>query len=208
MSKADFYNKLTSFNRKITSNKTKHLEVQKTLNSLTTKDYNHFLGRIYFTSNDGSQSTFVYQLKLDTLELKKSKGTDYVLSWKSKVLYTSEFKPLYTTFLHSTSGYRMRIKFDKGPLAAEQSNYLNKIVYDLDAWRRNSANNFKLKNCLFGALSIVKNSDKEKYVYSSYGVTFDSACSWSFDNDTAKNVIIFGVDNSSSFSGNNCKDIF
>ena len=38
--KTDFVNKLTSFNRRITSNKTKHLEVQKKLNSLITKDYN------------------------------------------------------------------------------------------------------------------------------------------------------------------------
>ena len=68
--------KLTSFNRKITSNKTKYLEVQKKLNSLITKDYNFFLGRIYFTSNDGSQNTFVYQVILDTLELEKDKCTD------------------------------------------------------------------------------------------------------------------------------------
>ena len=75
--KTDFDNRLTSFNRRITSNKTKHLEVQKKLNSLITKDYNFFLGRIFFTSNNGSQNTFVYQPILDTLELKKS--TDYVL---------------------------------------------------------------------------------------------------------------------------------
>ena len=75
--KTDFDNRLTSFNRRITSNKTKHLEVQKKLNSLITKDYNFFLGRIFFTSNNGSQNTFVYQPILDTLELKK--GTDYVL---------------------------------------------------------------------------------------------------------------------------------
>ena len=63
--------KLTSVNRKITSNKTKYLEVQNKLNSLITNDYNFFLGRMYFTSNDGSQNTFVYQPTLDTLELKK-----------------------------------------------------------------------------------------------------------------------------------------
>ena len=33
----------------------------------------------------------------------------------------------------------------------------------------------KSKNCLFGATSIEKNSDKEMYVYSGYGITFDSA---------------------------------
>ena len=39
LSKTDFDNKLMSFNRKITSNKAKYLEVQKKLNSLTTKYY-------------------------------------------------------------------------------------------------------------------------------------------------------------------------
>ena len=58
--KADFDNKLTSFNKRVTSNKTKHLEVLKKLNSLITKDYNLFLDRIYFTSNNGSQSTCVH----------------------------------------------------------------------------------------------------------------------------------------------------
>ena len=58
--------------------------------------------------------------------------------------------------------------------------------YDLDAWPRNPTNNFKFKNCLFGATNIVKNSDKEKHVYSGYRIKFDSAGFWSFDNDTAK----------------------
>ena len=115
MCKTDFDNKLTSFNRKITSNKTKYLEAQKKLNSLKTKDYNFFLSRIYFTSNDGSQNAFVSQPTLDTIELHKDKGTDYVLSWKSKAIYNSKYKPLYTAFLHSIKlcGYKMGIKLDK-----------------------------------------------------------------------------------------------
>ena len=39
VTKTDFDNKLTSFNRKIISNKTKYLEVHKNLNSLILKDY-------------------------------------------------------------------------------------------------------------------------------------------------------------------------
>ena len=78
VAKTDLDNKLTTFNRKITSNETKHLEVQKKLNRLITKDYNFLLGKIYFTSNDGSQSTFVYQPTLDMLELKKT--TNVVIS--------------------------------------------------------------------------------------------------------------------------------
>ena len=57
--KTDFDDKLISFNRRITLNKTNHLKVQKKLKNLITKDYNFFLGRIYFTSNDGSQNTFL-----------------------------------------------------------------------------------------------------------------------------------------------------
>ena len=47
VNKTDIDNKLASVNRRITSNKTKHLEVQKKLNSLITKDFNFFLGRIF-----------------------------------------------------------------------------------------------------------------------------------------------------------------
>ena len=49
VSKTGFDNKLTRFNRKITSSNTKYLQVQKKLNSLIRKDYNFFLGRIYLT---------------------------------------------------------------------------------------------------------------------------------------------------------------
>ena len=176
MNKTDFDNKLTIFNRRITSNKRKHLEVQKKLYSLITKDYNLFLGGIYliyFTSNDGSQNTFVYQPTLEALEL--IKGIHYVISWKSKGVFNYKPKPLYTVFFNSLklSGYRIGTEFDKDPLAVEQSNYLTKIingciVYDLDAWRRNLTNNFKFKNYLFGATNVVKNSDKENYVYRRY----------------------------------------
>ena len=69
--KTDFDNKLTSYNRRITSNKTKYLEVQKKLNSLITNGYNFFLGRMYFTSNNGSQSTFAFQPTLRYFRMKK-----------------------------------------------------------------------------------------------------------------------------------------
>ena len=90
---------------------------------------------------------------------------------KSKGEFNSELKPLYTAFLHNIklSGYKMGIEFDKDPLAVEQSNYLTKIVnvyiaYELYDWPRNP---LTISN-LFGAPRIVKNSDKEKYIYSGY----------------------------------------
>ena len=129
---------------------------------------------------------FVYQPTLDMFELKKYKVTDYVLTWKSWKLST----------------YRIGIKFNKDLLAVEQNNYTTKIVnvcivHCLYAWPRNPTNNFKFKSNLFGTTNIVKSSDKEKYVYSGYGIIFDSAGSWSFDNNSERNVIIFWCYNSS-----------
>ena len=107
----------------------------------------------------------------------------------------------------------MGIKFDKYPLAVEQNNYLNKIVnvyivYDLDAWLKNPTINSKFKKSLFGATNIMKNSDKEKYVYSGPEITFDSVGSWSFDNDFAGNTIIFDVYNSSPSHSDNYQNNF
>ena len=82
------------------------------------------------------------------------------------------------------------------------------IVYDLDVWSKNPTNNFKFKNCLFEATNIVKTSDKEKYVYSGYGITFDSTGPWSFDNDFSGNVMIFDVDNGSLFHSDSRKNNF
>ena len=73
----------------------------------------------------------------------------------------SKLKPLYTAFLSSVKlcGYKMGIKCDQDPLAAEQINYLTKtvnvyIVFDLAALPKNPTN-FKSKNCLFGATNII-----------------------------------------------------
>ena len=61
VNKTDLDNKLTRFNIQITSYKTKYLEVQEKLNSQTTRDYIFLLGKVHFTSNDWSQSTFINQ---------------------------------------------------------------------------------------------------------------------------------------------------
>ena len=81
-------------------------------------------------SNDGSQNTFFNQPTLDTLKVKKDKGIDYILGWKSKVLYTSRLKPLYTASLLAKNFLDM-------PLAVEQNNLLTEIVKSLDClWFR------------------------------------------------------------------------
>ena len=107
----------------------------------------------------------------------------------------------------------MGIKFGKDPLAAEQNHYWTKIlnvyfVYELYDWSKIPTNNLKFKKWLFGVTNIVKNNDKEKHVYSGYGITFNSTDWWKFANGTARNVTIFGVDNSSSSHVDKCKNNF
>ena len=45
-------------------------------------------------------------------------------------------------------------------------------------------------------------------MYSGYGIAFDWKGSWSFNDDFARNSIVFGVDNSSSSHTDNLKNNF
>ena len=45
-------------------------------------------------------------------------------------------------------------------------------------------------------------------MYSSYGIAFDGAASWSFGNEFAGHVVIFGIDNSLSSPIDNPKNNF
>ena len=65
-----------------------------------------------------------------------------------------------------------------------------------------------LVNCLLGAVSITKNADIDKNKYSGYGPGFDRGTIYSVGNGFGRNVIIFGVDMSSSVHvDNKGKDI-
>ena len=62
-----------------------------------------------------------------------------------------------------------------------------------------------VENCLFGSAKLTKNADIGKYGYSGCGIGFDRETSFSFGNETGENVIIFGVDMSSSSKIDNRK---
>ena len=65
---------------------------------------------------------------------------------------------------------------------------------------------FTLKDCLFGVVQLTKNTDPDKYSYSGYGIGFDSRSHFSAPNfNWGKNIVIFGVANSSSVHIDNKK---
>ena len=83
------------------------------------------------------------------------------------------------------------------------------ISYTLGPQLRNFNTDFTLSNCLFGSVKLTKNVDLDKYKFTGYGIGFDSCGEYSLsDGSVGKNVIIFGVDMSSSVHiDNKGKDI-
>ena len=73
------------------------------------------------------------------------------------------------------------------------------ISYTLDTWARDFNTYFTLGNCLFGTINLTKNADPDKYRYSGYDIAFNALPNfWLTDSSWSKNVIIFGINNSSS----------
>ena len=73
------------------------------------------------------------------------------------------------------------------------------ISSTLDSRSRDLNTDFTLGKCLFGTVKLTRNSDPDKYKYSSYGIGFDSHSQFSFtDGSMGKNVIMFGTDMSLS----------
>ena len=90
ITKTDFDAKLSSLNRKITQNKSKHLLVENELNKLKTFDSSYFIGKSHF-EEDGTQNYLVFQ-PLNKY-FKVIDNTDYVSSWKYKGLSAESIKP-------------------------------------------------------------------------------------------------------------------
>ena len=73
------------------------------------------------------------------------------------------------------------------------------ILYKINKTDNTTSSDPTLENCLFGAVTLTKNADIDKYKYSGYGIGFNRKVSFSFPSTgLGRNVIIFGVDMSSS----------
>ena len=139
-----------------------------------------------------------------------------VLSWQSKGISNESIKPPTTTNNSLTSelnyyGTKTKIKFTGSCLKQSRHILAHKkvvniyIVYELTASSSHDSDS-TLKNCLFGAVTLTKNADFEKYKYSGYGIGFDRRSSFSFPSGGfGQNVLIFGADMSTSIHIDNKK---
>ena len=133
----------------------------------------------------------------------------YISEWKSKGLSDENIKPFPTSDTSLTASidyysYKVRIKFNGSILRQPKVSYIHgkivniSTVYELTRSSSHS-DDPTLKNCLFGAVTLTKNSDIDKYGYSGYGIEFDRRSSFSFPSGGfGQNVLIFGADMSSS----------
>ena len=170
-----------------------------------------------FDSEDGSQAYLIFQPVYRYF--KKVTNTNYISLWKSKGLSAESIKPPTTSENSLTPAlsyydYNIRVKFTGSCLKQSKITYTHKkvvniyIVYELGA-SSSHINDPTLKNCLFGAVTLTKNADIDKYRHSGYGIGFDRKGSFSFPGGRyGQNVVIFGGDmNTSSHIDNKGKDI-
>ena len=94
ITKTDFDANLSSYNRKVTQNKTKHLLVENELNKLKTFYSSYFIGKSHF-EEDSTQSYLVLQ-PLNKY-FKVITNTDYISSWKFNGLSDETIKPPTTS---------------------------------------------------------------------------------------------------------------
>ena len=101
-------------------------------------------------------------------------------------------------------GNKIRVKFTGSCLKQPKISYTHRtiviiyIVYEPGTSGYND-NDPTLKNCLFGAATLTKSSENEKYGYSDYEIRFDRRLNFSFSGSGfGQNVLTFGADMSSS----------
>ena len=210
ITKTDFDSKLSSLNRKITSNKAKHLLAENELKKLKAFDLSYFIGKSHF-EEDGTQNYLAFQPL--NKSFKVTGNTKYISSWKSKGLSnesitaptTSDYKlnPKLSYF-----GTKTRVEFRGSCLKQDKTTFNHEkivniyIVYELD--KIYIKNTLTLVNCLLGAVSLTENADIDKYKYSGYGIGCDRRGLYLLPNKKCgRNKIFFRVDMSSSIHTDN-----
>ena len=124
-----------------------------------------------------------FQICISVPKLNTITNTDYVSSQKSKGLSDECIKPPTTSDNGLTPelhyyGTKTRVKVNGSCLKQPKRSYTHGaivniyIVYELGA-SSSQNNDPALKKCLFGAVTLTKNTDIDKYGYLGYGIGFD-----------------------------------
>ena len=169
------------------------------------------------------QSYLVYECKVNSFVFNNKKITN----WRSTGIFNySDYYSMNS--IEDTKTNLPILKKNKETYVLLQGNYFQQntiiiipnnnknviniyVVYKLDPISSTRNIDYTIQNALFGAMKITKNADYSKNDYTGYGLCFDEGGEFShtvrqgnFDRTTdARNVIIFGVDMSSSIHATN-----
>ena len=175
-------------------------------------DFSYFKGKSHF-EEDGTRNYLVFQPMHRYFKLIPNKK--YISEWKSKGLFDESIKPP-TASDHSLSslidylGHKIRLEFNESCLKQHKLTYTHQtivniyIVYKIIASSSNG-NDPTLRNSLFSAVRLTNYDDIDKCRYSGYGIGFDRRSISFPGGGFGSNVIIFGVDMSSSVHVDNKK---
>ena len=231
ITKTDFNAKLKNISDRVTNNNTKDLLLDNELKKLKTlvgssakikfdevqKKNNFDRGFFYYLQ----QSYLVYEYKMDSFNFTSKK----ISKWKSTSIFIcsddSSMKGIEDTktkLPELKNDGRMHVYLQgnhfqqNSVIIPNNNNVINiYVVYKLDPISSTRNTDYTIQNALFGAMKITKNTNSSKNNYTGYGLCFDEGGEFghtvrqgNFDRITnAKNVIIFGVDMSSSIHTTN-----
>ena len=141
-----------------------------------------------FDNEDGSQVYLVFQPVYRYF--KTVTNTNYISSWEPKGSSAESIKPPTTSDnslnpIINYYSYNIRLKFTGSCLKQSKITYTHKKIVNIYIFYALSASNSHsddptLKNCLFGAVTLTKNGDIDKYGYSGYGIGFDRRSIFTF----------------------------
>ena len=173
----------------------KIIELQNNIKKLQTFDSSYFRGKSHF-EEDGAQNCLIFQpiiryFKVNAISILLNIFCHGNLDYLDKGLSAETIKPPTTCDNNLTPTinyyYAAKIRVKSTGSCLKQPKILHthgKVVniytdYELGASGSNNSNP-TLKNCSFGAVSLTKNADIDKYGHSGYGTVFDRRSSFSF----------------------------
>ena len=214
--KPEFDFKLKCISDRVTKNKTKHLLVENELKKLHKFDAAYFRGKSHF-EEDGTQNYLVFQPIYRYFRRIIGVGSGNYIYFRKFIGFSDERLNSNTASNYkitpelSYNGTKIRLEFNGSCLKQDKVTYNHGkivniyIVYEIS--KNYSISTYPtLENCLFGAVSLTKNADIDKYKYAGYGIGFERNGELSFGNGFGRNVVVFACDLSSSVHNSNKKD--
>ena len=192
---------MTSLNRRIVSNKTKNLVIEKEFKKIKYIWFNLF--SCFRGKNHFEEDYYVFQPISKYLKVANVSDINYILPWKSKGLNYIELdsiktnKYLLNPHIDHYDMSKIRIKFDgsflsRFPATILHSHTVNiSIVFEISDYL-NVSTYPTVENGLFGSVKLTKNADIDKYRYFDSGIGFDRKGFFPHPSgETGKNVTIF-----------------